>query len=241
VSGTHDPARGLAIALVVGVVLLQLPYGTYPLYPWKLLGTWLHEGGHALAMLVTGTGFRGMEIYRDGSGLAHAASLAGPAGYLGAPIGGVIVMMGARTARGARRVLVVLGALLVITAAWSIVNRFGQVALGATGVGLLVVAAIPRPRVHTGVASFVAAQACVGALVDIRVLFRPNLVVDGQLIRDSDAHSMAVATFGTAANWAVWTWAAIWLAWSLAILFVVLRRWSRVMAPPPAEPAAPPA
>ena len=41
-------------------------------------GTWLHEGSHALAMVITGAGFDRMQIFRDGSGLAHASGLAGP-------------------------------------------------------------------------------------------------------------------------------------------------------------------
>jgi hypothetical protein len=75
------------------------------------------------------------------------------------------------------------------------------------------------------------------------VLFRPNLVVDGQVVSDSDAHAMAKATLGTDAAWAVWLWAALWLAWSLLLLFVVFRRLRRaaISAPPPAAPARPPA
>ena len=73
------------------------------------------------------------------------------------------------------------------------------------------------------VAHFLAAQACVNALLDIRVLLRPSQVVDGQFARHSDAHNMATATFGTDADWAVWFWAIAWLVWSLAVVFVALR------------------
>ncbi|MBK9031963.1 MAG: M50 family metallopeptidase [Myxococcales bacterium] len=244
-----ESLRPLALALVASVVLWQVPYGPYLLYPFKLLGTWLHEGSHALAMLMSGAGFSGMEVFADGSGLAHAQSLAGPiaggfiaaAGYMGAPVGGVILVLGARDPRGARRALVGLGLVLAVTALASITNRFGQVAIGATGAVIIAVAAVPRPRLHAGLAHLLAAQACVGALVDIRVLFRPNLIVDGQVVRDSDAHAMAVATFGTDASWAVWTWAAIWLAWSLALLFLVLRRLRRASAAPPSAPGPRPA
>lgn len=228
----RDALRPLALALAASVLLWQVPYGAYLLYPWKLLGTWLHEGSHAIAMLLTGAGFERMEIFPDGSGLAHAASGSGPtagafiaaAGYMGAPLWGAALVAIARDDRGARRALVGLGALLGVTALVSIDNRFGQVALGATGAALLVLAAIPGPRLHLALAHLIGAQACIGALVDIRVLYRPNLVVNGQVVRDSDAHSMALSSFGTDANWAVWLWASLWLAWSLAILFVALWR-----------------
>lgn len=231
-SERDDSLRPLALALVASVLLWQVPFGAYLLYPFKLFGTWLHEGSHAIAMLGTGAGFARMQIFRDGSGLALALRPSGPtagafiaaAGYMGAPLWGAAILAIARDERGARRVLVALGLLLGATALASIANYFGQVALGVTGVGFLLLAAIPRPRWHLALAHLVAAQACIGALVDIRVLYRPNLVVDGKVVRDSDAHSMALASFGTDANWAVWLWASIWLAWSLGILFFALWR-----------------
>jgi hypothetical protein len=38
---------------------------------------------------------------------------------------------------------------------------------------------------------------------------------------------MARLTFGTTDDWAVYIWVAIWLAWSLAVLFATLRRADR--------------
>jgi Peptidase M50B-like len=184
-----------------------------------------------------------MEVYSDGSGLAHARSLAGPfagaiiasAGYMGAPLWGTMIVAIARDVRGARRSLLGLGFALVSTAAFAIDNRFGMVTIGATGASILAVAAMPRPRWHLALAYVIAAQACIGAVVDIRVLFRPNLVVDGAVVRDSDAHAMAYVTFGSDANWAVWTWAGLWLAWSLLLLFVTLRRLRGLASMPPRD------
>jgi hypothetical protein len=152
-----DPLRPLGLALVVGVVLLQVPYGGYAIYPFKLLGTWLHESCHALAMLLTGAGFTGLEVFADGSGLAHAERSAGPlakaviapAGYMGAPLAGVAMVV-AVSRRWARAGLIALGVALVATALASISNQFGQVGIGATGLALLAIAALPRPRWHAG-------------------------------------------------------------------------------------------
>jgi hypothetical protein len=88
---------------------------------------------------------------------------------------------------------------------------------------MIALAATPG-RLVFFVAQLVGAQACVNAVLDIRVLFRPSLVVDGSVVRMSDAHAMARNTVGTDDTWAVWLWAGVWLAWSLALFFFTLRR-----------------
>ncbi|MCA9676818.1 MAG: M50 family metallopeptidase [Kofleriaceae bacterium] len=221
--------RGLALALVASLVLLQLPFGGVVLYPFKLLDTWLHEMSHGLVMLVTGVGFDRMEVYRDGSGLAlanHTANAVGAgfiaaAGYMGTPLWGALLLWVGQEVRAAKIALIVMAVLLGGTTILFISNRFGQVAMGATAAVVLVAALVLPGRARVLLCSFVAAQACIGAIVDIRVLYRPSLVVNGEA-RGSDAHQMAMATFGTTDPWAIWVWASAWLAWSLAVLFVAL-------------------
>ena len=55
-------------------------------------------------------------------------------------------------------------------------------------------------------------------VLDIRVLFRPQLVINGEVVGASDAHNMATATAGSH-----WLWASIWLAWSFVCFYVALR------------------
>lgn len=228
--------RTLALALLASLLLWNLPFGGVLLYPFKLLATWMHELSHGVAMLAAGAGFDHILVYRDTSGLAYARSTVGPfasaviaaAGYMGTPVWGAVLLVVTRDARSARRALVVLAALLVGTALFVVAptsdnDKFGPYAIGAIG-GVVLVCALALPaRLRLLGAHFLAAQACCNALLDIRVLMRPSQVVNGQVAGASDAHNMAMATFGTAAPWAVWTWAIIWLAWSLAVLFVALR------------------
>jgi len=239
--------RTLAIALLASLLLWNLPFGGVLLYPFKLLATWLHELSHGLAMLMTGTGFDYVVIYRDTSGLAYASSSAGPfasaviaaAGYMGTPLFGAALLMVAQRPLGARRSLGGIGVLLVASGL-VVVGRFGQIAVVATGAVALAAALALRDRAAVMLANFVAAQACVNAVVDIRVLFRPTLMVDGQAMGRSDAHTMAAMTFGTNASWAIWFWASVWLVWSLLLFTVALmvarRRRSHAVAPP-REPA----
>jgi hypothetical protein len=225
----------LAFALLASLLLWNLPSGGLLLYPFKLLATWLHELSHGLAMLISGAGFDHVLIYRDTSGLAYADREAGDigkaviaaAGYMGTPLWGAVLLVVTPNARLARWALLLLAALLIGTAATVIdspaPDTFGPWAIGAIGVACAAAALLVPARWRLVIAHFIAAQACVNAILDIRVLLRPSQVVGGQVAGASDAHNMAAATFGTTATWAVWTWAVIWLLWSLGVLYVALR------------------
>ncbi len=241
----------LAVALLASLVLWNLPFGGVVLYPFKLLATWLHELSHGLAMMLTGTGFDHVLIYRDTSGLAHASGSAGgfasaliaAAGYMGTPLWGALLLVVTPTARAARRALVAIAVLLGASALFAVGNEFGQWAIGAIAVAFALAALVPA-RARLFVVHFIAAQACVDAVLDIRVLLRPHQVVDGQIAGASDATNMAHATFGTRDPWAVWFWAIAWLVWALVVLFVALRvsaRRASILAdalPPRAPPVS---
>ncbi len=227
--------RTLAIALLASLLLWNLPFGGVLLYPFKLLATWLHELSHGLAMIVTGTGFDRVVIYRDTSGLAYASASAGPvgaaiiaaAGYMGTPVWGATLLVVTPSGRSARIAMLVLGGLIGLSAMTVVAapdgDMFGPWAIGGIALALAVCAVALPGKWRVAVAHFVAAQACVNALLDIRVLMRPAQVVNGQDAGASDAHTMAAATFGTTEMWAVWFWAVVWLVWSLAVLYIALR------------------
>jgi hypothetical protein len=218
--------RALAISLLASLLLWNLPAGGLVLYPFKLLATWIHEMSHGLAMIATGAGFSHLEIYRDTSGIAYATGGAtrlgratiASAGYMGtAAVGGVLLVLG-QTKRGARGVLAAFAVLLALTAALWIRNDFGTWVAVAAASALTAAAIFCRASAATFIVNFIAAQACIHAVLDIRVLFHPNLVVGGEVVRNSDAHNMAAATFGQP-----WMWAVVWLLWSFAVFFVALR------------------
>jgi hypothetical protein len=233
---TRHELRTLAIALLASLLLWNLPFGGVLLYPFKLFATWLHELSHGLAMILTGAGFDHIVIYRDTSGLAYAYTSVGAfgtaviaaAGSMGTPLWGAVMLVVTPNAMASRRAMLVLAGLLVGTTILVIApspngDTFGQWATPAIGAGLALCGLVIPDRWRVLVAHFIAVQACVNALLDIRVLLRPSQVVDGKSAGMSDAHNMALNTFGTTQTWAVWTWAIIWLAWSLAVLFVALR------------------
>jgi len=244
--------RTLALALLASLLLWNLPFGGVLLYPFKLLATWIHELSHGIAMIGAGVGLDRLDLFRDTSGMAHARGSAGPfggaviaaAGYMGTPLWGAALLVIASTARAARRALLVLAVMLVVTSIFVVGNAFGQYAMAATGVAVALAAVLAPPRGRLAFAHFLAAQACINALLDIRVLLRPTRFVDGVSLDESDASHMAQVTFGTTADWAVWTWAAIWLVWSLLVLYAAIRinvwRVARTGAPRARATASPP-
>ncbi len=210
----------------MSLILWHLPFGGLILYPFKLLATWLHESSHGLVMLLSGAGFDHMEIYRDTSGLAYAQRGVGQtsraaiaaAGYMGTPLFGAAFLIVGQTLRGARLVLAILGGALALSAIFFIRNDFGLWAVWLGAGSCVFAAALAPTAVALYLVNFVAAQACINAMLDIRVLFRTNLVVNGEVMGASDAHNMAAVTFGTPSQWAT-----AWLLWSFAILFGGLR------------------
>jgi hypothetical protein len=246
--------RTLALALIASLVLWNLPFGGLVLYPFKILATWLHEMSHGVVMIATGAELDRVVIYRDTSGLSYAVyAVSAPgtaaiatAGYMGTALWGAVLLVATPTAKTARWALIAIAVLMMVTVVFAIVptpeeGRFGQWAIASIAIALAVCALVLPPRWRVFVAHFIAAQSCINALLDIRVLLRPMQAVNGMLTGTSDATAMADNTFNTRHPWAVWFWAIVWLAWSLAVLFVALRvsGWRAARsAAPAAEPTA---
>jgi hypothetical protein len=244
--------RALVLALLASLLLWNLPFGGLVLYPFKLLATWLHEMSHGILMLLTGAGFSHLEIYRDTSGIAFAQRGVGgagraaiaSAGYMGAALLGATLLVLGQSARRARAILVGFAIALVLSLIFWVRNDFGMSAVAVAALICMAMSRFGGESAAMLLVNFVAAQACVNAVLDIRVLFRPTLVINGEVVRVSDAHNMAAASFGSH-----WLWAGVWLGFSFACFFVALRvihlhqRGARAAAGAPAPPPhpAPPA
>jgi hypothetical protein len=235
---TGRGSRALLVAFMAALFLWNLPYGGFLLYPFKLLATWMHELSHALVMLVSGAGVSHLEIFRDTSGRAYpewvtgrfAAAAIASAGYLGTSLVGALLLVVSHTVRGARRVLYGLGGALAVTLAFWVDNPFGIAAVAvATGSCLLAARYLPDRPVLLFV-NFVAAQACINAVLDIRVLFRPQQVVDGQVVGSSDAHRMAELTIGSHVLWATVWMLVSFVCFYLALRFILRRQRARAIA-----------
>lgn len=102
--------RYLLGALVAVVVLSNIPYGRYLLYPFELFSTWIHETCHGLAALAVGGQFIELHLYADTSGRALSRGIASTwsktivasAGYVGTSFLGALLLLLQRPTRFSR-------------------------------------------------------------------------------------------------------------------------------------------
>src|SRR3712207_855059 len=86
-------ATALLVAAAISVGLWFVPYAWVVAYPFQLFVTFIHEGGHALAAVLTGNSVQSLSVSLDTSGLTEtlvpqggffSRLLISSAGYLGA-------------------------------------------------------------------------------------------------------------------------------------------------------------
>ncbi|MEM6754700.1 MAG: M50 family metallopeptidase [Cyanobacteria bacterium P01_C01_bin.38] len=173
-------------AAVATVVLWQVPYGDYILYPFSILATWFHEMGHGLAAILLGGDFRQLEIFPNGSGVAtytySGRLFLGPigrafiaaAGLLGPPIAGAILILASRSFKIASISLKILGGFLLFSVLIWVRSLFGIVAIFILGLVILGIG-IKGNRWFQGFSiQFLGVQACISTYHQLDYLFSPT-------------------------------------------------------------------
>ncbi len=214
----------LLLAVAVLVLLINVPYGNYVLYPFALFGTWVHELCHALAALALGGRVDHIEIFSDTSGLAWTApggrlkhAVVASAGYTGTAIGGAALLLFRKKERAGQIGLSLLGAAMVLSAVVWVRNGFGTPAILVLGVALLAAGrALPR-ELSGWLYTFLAAVTSLDAVTSIQTLFGATHLVNGKP-SSTDARTVGELLL---VPWFVW--AAAWLALALVCAFVGLR------------------
>lgn len=214
--------RALWVALgagILSVVLMYVPLAGLVLYPVRLLVTLIHEGGHALATVLTGGAVRRIELYTDGSGVTVSSGgwplLIVPAGYLGAALLGALMLYLLNHSNAGRRSLYALAIGALLLTLLFVRNLFGIV----TGLGLasLLFAAggLLPPLAAFFLAAFLAVQVCLNSVLDLVGLTMTTGLFDAS---HNDAALMARMTFVPPI-----VWAALWAALSIVIVGVGVR------------------
>lgn len=229
-------AMTLLVATALSVLLWFIPYAAILTYPFQIFVTFIHEGGHALAALLTGQSVESLSVATDGSGLTISTGQGGlfsrmfvmSAGYLGAMTFGALLLVLIRRATAARIVLLSSAALIFgltvifglikplysMTELWGV--PFTLIAGTFISLALVLIARFASARVATFFVSFLAVQSVLNALFDLKTLLFLSSPF-GQPV-SSDAMNMAQAT-GIPAL----LWASLWIIVAFAILWIVMR------------------
>ncbi|MER3427173.1 MAG: hypothetical protein C4334_03585 [Pyrinomonas sp.] len=225
-------ARTLLIATLLSVALWFIPFAEVLTYPFRLFVTFVHEGSHALAAVLTGNGVYGLRIAPSGSGVTlttesdlFSGFIISSAGYLGAMLYGALLLFWIRRAVAARRVLIIsAGLILTLTLAYGFSSLFTIVAGMVLSGGLIAAAMFLGPRAAMFLVSLLAAQCVLNALLDLKTVLSLSAPFAPRV--PTDAANMAEATGIPAAFWS-----AIWIALALLILYYALRSYTERRAP----------
>jgi hypothetical protein len=230
-------AMTLLLAAVLSIALWFIPFADILSYPFRIFVTFIHEGGHAVAALVTGNSVQSLSVAMNASGETYTTQggmfsqmLVSSAGYLGSMTFGSLLLVLIRKAVAARIVLAGSALLiLILTLVFGLITPMVAGSWGslagipftffagiALAVGLFAVARFASSRVATFVVSLLAVQCVLNALLDLKTVFFLSSPL-GPAVR-TDAANMASATGVPAVIWTI-----VWIVVALAILMGALR------------------
>ena len=225
----------LLTAAVISVVLWFIPFAEILTYPFRLFVTFIHEGGHAIAALLTGNSVESLSIATNASGETYTSRggaisqmFVASAGYVGAMTYGALLLVLIRRSIAARAVLV--GSAAVVLALTLIFGLFKPIYSGVAwsgipftlfagmglSAGLVLLAKFASSRVATFFVGFFAVQCILNALLDLKTVFFLSSPFAPSI--PTDAMNMASAT-GVPALF----WSAAWIAISVGILLLAMR------------------
>jgi hypothetical protein len=228
-------ATVLLTAAVISIVLWFIPFAEILTYPFRIFVTFIHEGGHAIAALLTGNSVQSLSIATNASGETYTSQggtisqmFVASAGYLGSMAFGALLLVLIRKTIAARIVLIGSAALVfALTVIYGLIKPamsgvvssalpFTILAGTLLTVGLVVIAKYASARAATFFVSLLAVQCILNALLDLKTVFFLSSPFAPTV--PTDAVNMANATGIPAVFWAV-----VWIGIAVAILGVAMR------------------
>ncbi len=230
--------RTLLIATLITLALWFIPYAEILTYPFRIFVTFIHEGGHAIAALLTGNSVASLSVAANASGETYTTEggllsqiFVSSAGYLGAMAYGALLLVLIRRAVAARIVLLSSAAfILVLTTVfglwkplslgmWGRFSFFTLLAGVAITTGLVAIARYASARVASFFVSFLAVQCILNAILDLKTVFFLSTPFGPSV--PTDAMNMSNATGVPAIFWAI-----LWIGIGLLILSTAMRMYA---------------
>jgi hypothetical protein len=217
-----DSLKFLIGATVLTILISYVPLGWILVYPLRLFVTFIHEGGHALAALLTLGSVEGVIIYANASGETYTRGglsiLIASAGYLASTAYGAGLLVMLHDGSRAKAVLTITAALILALTGFFAANLF-SLFIGVMLTVILVGIAIAfSARWAHFFLSFLAVQCCLNAFYDLRTLF----LISSTTNLHSDAVNMQQMTLIPAVFWALF-----WIVISAVTLVFALKTYAQ--------------
>jgi hypothetical protein len=236
-TSARPQAKTLLFAAAISVALWFIPFAEILAYPFRIFVTFIHEGGHAIAALLTGNSVLSLSVSMNGAGETYTTQggalsqmFVSSAGYLGAMAFGAVMLVLIRRAAAARVILFISAFLILFltfvfgflkpifngppASWWSVPFTF--IAGVLISLGLYAIGRWTSERVALFIVSMIAVQCILNALLDLKTVFFLSSPFAPAV--PNDAVNMANATGVPAIFWSV-----LWIAVALGMLLLALR------------------
>lgn len=185
------------------LILWNIPFGRYVLYPFTILGTWFHEMGHGIASIIMGAHFERLLLYPNGSGLAqysYTSIFLGPigrgiiagAGPLAPTIVGGILLYSSKSSKLSKILLWILIIMIFVSVVLWIrpLLGFGFFIMIALGLGLVFIYSRKSDKLNRYTMQFLGLQAFLSLYLSIDYLYSAGGIA-GESSFSSDTQVMA--------------------------------------------------
>ncbi|MCH8978058.1 MAG: M50 family metallopeptidase [Armatimonadetes bacterium] len=210
-------------ASVASLAVWAVPFLRPVLLPLIYYNTHIHELCHALAAVVTGGSVEHIKVFASGGGetITRGGSpfLLATSGYVGSAIVGGLLIYGARTVAGARKMLWVAAGFIALTMVFFVRGETVGVLAGLGWLAALVAMAVwLKGDAKIFAVQFLGIQQCLTSVYAFLTL----LAITASSRGHSDATNMEQATHLPAMFWAV-----VWLLIALAAMgFGIKASWA---------------
>lgn len=225
------------ISVLIWAASWYFPFANYVVYPLQLFATFVHEGSHVLATLMTGGSVQSLTVSPDTSGVVWSMTnswlsqlIVSSAGYLGTTLFGILLLVWFRFNYSSRNALYFSSAFVgimtvvfgLLAPLWNLLSlKVGALSIGFTvisgavlSVGLFAIAKYASMKWVNFSIAFLAVQCLLNAVFSLKDLFLISATTDAQ----SDAANMAAATGIPAIAWVL-----IWIIGSVIMISIGLR------------------
>ncbi|MEN8928502.1 MAG: M50 family metallopeptidase [Flavobacteriales bacterium] len=196
---------GFILFAVFIVFVWRFYYGYYILYPFTILGTWFHEMGHGLMSIIVGGTFEYLEIFNNGSGLAHssyydsdfyfnkniALAMVTAAGLFGPPFVGSVLILMSKSFKKSKFILYILSISMLLSVAIWVRTPVGVIVILSLGALFLFIAIKAKSIIIQLAVQLIGVIACVNTYRQIAYLYTEKVTVGGLEESFSDTGSIA--------------------------------------------------